>query len=167
MKISQGIVPTLTSRSMKKLRIGFSLLAALTCSNLMAQDNGFGLGIILGEPTGISAKHWLSHSKAIDVALAWSLEGRDSFTLHADYLNHNFSLIKVEKGRLPFYYGIGGRIKFNDGDDSALGVRVPLGLAYFFENITLDLFVEIVPILQLFPDTDFKLNGVLGVRYFF
>lgn len=112
-------------------------------------------------------KHWLQDATAVDVAVAWSFEGNDSFTIHADYLNHNFRLIKVDKGRLPFYYGIGGRIKFNDNEDTRLGVRVPLGLTYLFENITLDLFVEIVPILDLSPATDFKVNAAIGVRYFF
>lgn len=37
-----------------------------------AQDHGFGMGIILGEPTGLSAKAWTSNDNAFDFALAWS-----------------------------------------------------------------------------------------------
>jgi hypothetical protein len=81
-----------------------------------AQDRGFGLGIIVGEPTGVSLKGWLSKTTAIDAALAWSFAGGDFFQIHGDYLSHNFSLLKVEKGKLPFYYGIGGRIKFFDDE---------------------------------------------------
>lgn len=152
------------------LLIGFLLPPNLA----IAQDRGFGIGIILGEPTGISAKTWLGHLSALDFAVAWSFEGRNSLTLHADYLNHNFRLIKVDKGQLPFYYGIGGRIKFRDddnlpgqNDDTRLGVRIPVGLTYMFENVNLDLFVEIVPLLELVPETDFDLNAAIGVRYFF
>ncbi|MFQ5640590.1 MAG: hypothetical protein ACE5IR_21625 [bacterium] len=152
---------------MKKWWLCCAVLIFFAGSNLCAQGRGFGLGIILGEPTGISAKQWLSPSRAFDFALAWSLEGSDSFIIHADYLKHTFRLIKVEKGRLPFYYGIGGRIKFDDHDDTAVGVRIPIGLTYLFAHVTLDLFVEIVPILQIYPDTDFRLNGALGLRYFF
>jgi hypothetical protein len=145
-----------------------------------AQGRGFGLGIILGEPTGVSLKGWQGRSSAIDGALAWSFTGNDFFQIHGDYLSHNFSLLKVEKGKLPFYYGIGGRIKFfgddnnrsrgrdNDNSDKTrIGIRVPLGLAYLFERTTLDIFLEVVPILDLIPETAFDLNAAAGIRYFF
>lgn len=156
-------------------KLGALVLVLILCnSHALAQDRGFGLGIIIGEPTGISAKTWLGHASALDFALAWSFKGRNFLTLHADYLIHNFRLIKVDKGQLPFYYGIGGRIKFRGDDnrpgesnDTRLGVRVPVGLAYLLENVRLDLFVEIVPLLELVPETDFDLNAAIGVRYFF
>jgi len=78
------------------------------------------------------------------------------------------SLIQVDKGRLPFYYGIGGRMKFSENNnDNFIGVRVPFGLAYIFETAPVDIFFELVPVLDLAPDTDFDFNAALGVRYFF
>lgn len=148
-------------------------LIGLAAGPARAQDQGFGLGIILGEPTGISGKSWIVGSTAMDFAAAWSFERNNSLTLHADYLNHHFTLIRVDQGRLPLYYGIGGRIKFNDRDrpvddeDLRVGVRIPVGLAYFFDNVTLDIFLEVVPILDLVPATDFRVNAAFGVRYFF
>lgn len=148
----------------------------LFCNFAGAQDRGFGLGIIAGEPTGISLKGWQGRTTAIDGALAWSFAGKDFFQIHGDYLAHNFALIKVEKGKLPFYYGIGGRIKFfnnddggkaRDNDKTRIGVRVPLGLAYLFERTTLDIFLEVVPILDLIPETELDLNAAIGIRYFF
>jgi hypothetical protein len=149
----------------------------LLCSFGGAQDRGFGLGIILGEPTGVSLKGWQGKSTAIDGALAWSFAGNDFFQIHGDYLSHNFALLKVEKGKLPFYYGIGGRIKFfgdgsnrrgrDNNDKTRIGVRVPLGLAYLFERTALDIFLEVVPILDLIPETEFDLNAAIGIRYFF
>lgn len=156
-----------------------AFLIFIFCNLAAAQDRGLGLGIIVGEPTGISLKKWSGTSTAVDGALAWSFEGENFFQVHGDYLSHNFTLIKVEKGKLPFYYGLGGRIKFvdgdnergtrrdKDGDKTRIGVRIPLGLAYLFEKTTLDLFLEVVPILDLIPKTDFKLNAAVGVRYFF
>lgn len=155
----------------KSIVVSIILLLSF-CGQAPAQPGGFGAGMILGEPTGISFKNWLDYSKALDFAIAWSFEGDNSLTLHADYLNHNFRLIKVDKGSLPFYYGIGARIKFGDDDhpdddETRFGVRVPLGLAYLFGNVTLDLFAEIVPILELVPETDFILNAAVGIRFFF
>ena len=54
----------------------------------LSQDRGFGAGIILGEPTGLSAKSWLSQQNAIDLGLAYSFRHRGYFHLHADYLWH-------------------------------------------------------------------------------
>ena len=41
-----------------------------------------------------------------------------------------------------------------------------VGLSYMFADAPFDLFVEIVPILDLVPDTDFDLNAAIGVRWY-
>jgi hypothetical protein len=61
---------------------------------------------------------------------------------------------------------VGGRIRFED-NDSRVGVRVPVGLAYLFEGEPVDLYIEVAPILDLTPDTGFSMNGGIGARYFF
>jgi hypothetical protein len=132
---------------------------------VLAQDQDFGLGFMLGEPTGISFKKWTGNKTAIDGAVAWSFSGQDSLHLHADYLVHSFDLIKVEKGRLPLYFGLGARLKL--GDPTRFGVRIPVGVSYIFEGASLDIFFELVPILDLAPDTDFKISGGIGIRYYF
>ena len=133
-----------------------------------AGDRDFGLGIILGEPTGISGKLWTGGRSAVDGAVAWSTDRNSALHLHVDYLLHDFALITVEEGRLPFYYGIGGRIKFSENNsDDFIGIRVPIGLEYIFAAARVDIFFEIVPILDLAPDTDFDFNAAIGARYFF
>ena len=131
----------------------------------LSQSRGFGLGIVLGEPTGLSAKLWTSSSNALDFAAAWSFKGDGHLLLQADYVWHSFDLIRVSSGRLPLYYGIGGRVIF--ADDPLVGVRIPVGLNYQFATAPIDIFVEIVPILDLIPSTDFDLGGGLGVRFWF
>jgi len=146
------------------------LLIFVCCSGagtVTAQSAGFGLGVIVGEPTGISAKKWLGHDTALDFAAAWSFQGQNSFTLHADYLLHRFGLIDIEAKRLPVYFGVGGRIKFRDVNDDELGARFPIGVNYHFAGVPLDAFLEAVPILQLLPNTELEFNAALGVRYFF
>jgi len=123
----------------------------------------FGLGIILGEPTGISAKLWITGTTAIDGAVAWSFANESAFHIHADFLIHNFGVFdKV----VILYYGIGGRIKFRK-DETRLGVRIPVGVAYDIPSTSIDLFLEIVPLLNLNPSTSFTLNGAIGGRFHF
>ena len=150
---------------MKKIKCTVILFIILFLSVANAQSKGIGLGLIVGEPTGISFKYWTGSTTAFDAALAWSFSDEGAFHIHGDYIFHNFTLITIPEGKLPFYYGIGARIK--TANDTKLGVRVPLGLAYLFNNAPIDIFLEIVPILDLTPKTDFAINAALGARYYF
>jgi hypothetical protein len=138
---------------------------ALFSAGVFAQDSGLGLGIVFGEPTGLSAKLWTSERTALDAAVAWSFAGLGWLHIHADFLIHNYDLISVSKGKLPVYFGLGAFVGFSS--DLSLGARIPVGLAYQFEDAPLDVFVELVPGLALLPGIDFYIGGGLGVRYFF
>lgn len=127
---------------------------------------GFELGVILGEPTGISAKTWFDRNTALDAALSWSLRDKnDKLHIHADFLWHNYGLINDSSGLLPVYYGVGGRVVL--GDDAKLGARVPIGISWLLNGAPLDLFIELAAILNVIPDTDFDLNGGIGIRFIF
>ena len=149
------------------------LLVAVFATVLLAPvafaDNstGFGLGIMVGEPTGVNGKLWLSGTTSLDMAAAWSLESNSGFQGQLDYVWHNFGVFNVSKGKLPLYYGVGGRFKTWENSDDSIGVRIPVGLDYMFENSRFDVFFEIVPTLNLTPSTDFDLNAALGGRFFF
>ena len=120
----------------------------------------------------VGAKLHLNSGNALAFGLAWSLEDENELHLQVDYLYHNYDLIVLEEGEMPLYFGVGGRIKINEDDpgkdrDDNLGVRFPVGVAYIFDGAPFDIFLEIVPILDLHPDTDFDLNGALGGRFWF
>lgn len=139
---------------------GLLLIAALPA----LADTGF--GIILGEPTGLSLKRWTGTDKAIDMAAAWSFEGEGAMHLHGDLLFHRRDWVEVDGEGLPFYYGLGVRVKLLDSD-ALLGARLPVGLDFAFDDGRFDIFFELVPIMDLAPDTDFKVNAGLGLRYWF
>ncbi len=129
-----------------------------------------GLGVIVGDPTGISAKHWLGQDKkkqAIDCAISWSAGSSSDFYFHSDWLKHKYNLVKVKDltGKLPVYYGCG--IKLSSGEETTLGIRVPLGAEYIFAEIPFDLFVEAAPVINLTPSFEIDLNAGIGVRMFF
>lgn len=140
----------------------------------LAQDRGMGLGVILGEPTGVSLKGWITKTQAVDVGLAWSFGRHDALHVHWDYLFHAYNTFQVKEGKLPIYFGIGGRFKFDDDydlnncdNDNRVGIRIPLGIDYLFEKVPVDIFLEIVPILDLAPETELDFNAGLGSRFFF
>ena len=141
------------------------LIWVLIYGSVQAQESGFGLGIILGEPTGISSKLWIGDNKALDGAIAWSFEDESAVHLHADLLFHSRNIVRVEMSKLLTYYGVGCRVKFED--EGKLGVRVPLGLNYISSKTPVDVFLEVVPLLDLAPSTKLRLNAAVGIRYFF
>ena len=150
---------------MNKKQIVVLILSLIITTGLAAQNSGLGIGIILGEPTGLGFKYWTGESSAFDGAVAWSFVKVDALHLHGDMLFHNPDLIKVSQGALPVYYGIGARIKLEE--KSKIGIRIPVGLSYQFAKAPFDIFLEIVPLLELAPATDFDLNFAIGVRYYF
>lgn len=137
-----------------------------------AQMSGTGIGFVIGEPTGLSLKSWLSGSTAITVGAAWSFKHEGSLFIWADYTIHSFDITNSGNPRsLAFYYGIGGKASFvdndNDGQDTVIGARIPLGLMIPLRNHPIDFFVEVVPTIDLTPDTDFGVNGGIGMHLFF
>jgi hypothetical protein len=158
-----------------ELVIGLVLLVSSLCVAVgpaiateggAAKNHTWELGVLLGEPTGFSAKYWTTWETALDFGAAWSFEGKGQFHFHSDYIFHNFNAIKVDQGSLPIYFGIGGRIRL-DENDSRLGLRLVVGAEYLFDQYPMSLFFEIAPIVDFAPETEASVNGGLGVRYVF
>jgi hypothetical protein len=131
-----------------------------------ASSGSLGVGVILGEPTGLSFKQWVGGRAALDAAAAWSFGEESAFHVHLDYLVHTGGRSEPDIGRARFYFGIGGRLKAEE-EEGRIGARIPLGIAYTFDDTPVEVFFEIAPILDLAPQTEMRVNGGVGVRYFF
>jgi len=143
----------------------------------VAQDRKFGIGVMVGEPTGLSAKLWTSSATALDFGLGWSVggdrigrydgyyDGRSRVHFHMDYLWHSFDAIRSTE-RFPLYYGIGGRINSGAGYRNSLAVRGVFGIAWLPRGTTMDVFLEVAPSLQLSPSSGFGMDAALGARFF-
>ena len=83
---------------------------------------------------------------------------------------------------LPFYIGVGGRFwdfGYNCNpngtvctDATAFGIRVPFGIDFDFNNVPLDIFLQVVPTLDFFHDyaphgVGFDFDFSVGARYWF
>ncbi len=141
------------------------LLTLVFAAHASAQNRGFGLGIMIGEPTGITGKYWVSERNAIDGGLAWSFRRGGDFHLHADYLWHFVGAIQSTEKFVP-YVGVGGRLAAGH-DEGILGVRIPFGIAYWMRSAPIEIFLELAPILDLAPATELSANGGIGARFYF
>jgi hypothetical protein len=146
----------------------FAAVAGMTFAQTGRAGGNTGLGIIFGEPTGVSFKYWTGRTMAIDAVAAWSFADGSSFQLHADLLFHSFDLFQMERGRMVLFYGFGGRIKTKDiNGDFVMSFRLPIGISYEFERAPVEIFVEIAPMLNLIPSTQAAIGGGIGFRYYF
>lgn len=152
---------------MKKLMLLNSLLFLMLTSVLSAQSNEFGLGLIIGEPTGISGKYWLEENRAVDFAVGFTTFGdKNRLSVHADYLYHLNGIIPSNDD-IPFYYGFGIRLRTHSSENGSFGVRGVSGLIVNLQKVPVELFFEIAPVFQLLPETKLKLDAAIGARYYF
>lgn len=143
-----------------------TVLALLFCA-VDALAQGLGIGVMVGEPTGLSFKAWMAGNRAVDAAFGWSLGSSGWFYMHTDYLFHSRTFRESVEGGLPVYYGFGARVLLHSSADSKFGLRVPLGLDLFVADGRIDLFIELAPVLDFVPKTQFGLTGGLGARFYF
>lgn len=152
----------------------------------------FGLGLMLGAPTGLSGKYFVGRSTAIDFGLGtiYGYRDRRALHLHGDFLWHPLSLASTHALELPLYFGIGarflegercytydraGRCTYYFNNYTALGIRGPIGLALDFNNVPIDVFFEVALVLDFLVDHDSRydngvyldVNGAIGIRYYF
>ncbi|KAF0149737.1 MAG: hypothetical protein FD143_2718 [Ignavibacteria bacterium] len=149
---------------MKKSFLIFVVLVGFGIINsVRSQEEGYGFGIMLGEPTGLSAKYWLDGKKALNFGLAYSfVTNANALAVHCDYVFHNNNLVT-----LPVYYGFGARIRAGGNDNSFLGARGVVGVLYQFPKEPVDVFAEVAPVFNLFPKTTLHIDIAIGTRYFF
>jgi hypothetical protein len=148
----------------------------------------FGLGLELGQPTGLTGKYFLSDSNALDFGVGYIYHSYgyadDGFHLYADYLWHPASLVSAAAFELPFFIGVGGRLWRFDYCDArvctyygdAFGVRIPLGIDFDFNNVPLDIALNVVPTIDFISGdyydryhdrAHFGIDVSFAIRYWF
>lgn len=153
----------------------------------VGRSRPFGLGFVLGDPTGITGKYWFNTENALDFTVGFAGYGPRRYcwydnnrrrcdryghiSVNVDYLWH-FDIVRGNPVTLDWYVGAGGRVWFwNDDyyDDRGVGLaaRAPIGLALMFRNPSfLEVFFELVPSIY-FWDPSFGFDAGLGVRFYF
>jgi hypothetical protein len=149
--------------------LGFFAFIFLLSLPVQAVSRPFGLGIILGAPTGVAATYKLTQANALDFALGIDF-GDNDFHFHSTYLWHFRDAINIKNYSFGWYLGAGARIMSRDdgveGDELHLGPRGSAGLNFPLKNNQFDVFVEIALIVNIIgggADGD----GAIGGRYYF
>ncbi len=147
------------------------LFTVLISTMARAGTGPYSLGVMIGDPTGISGKYDLPKNQAIDAGLTWSQGSRGGTEIHGDLLQILPGHVSAGETDLDLYYGIGARmIMINGGDDKnkiALGPRAPLGLLHQLKDPSVEFFGELALILDLIPGIRADIDLGVGARYRF
>jgi hypothetical protein len=174
-------------------------IAVVACAGGVARatevgySRQYGVGAMVGDPTGLSGKVWLGSTNAIDLGVGFygygvrggcfrDRDGRPvcdprygygSTSVHVDYLWES-KLVGGNGGKVQLDWHIGaGARAFVLGDPCGadcwdIGARGPIGLDLTFNQPSfLEVFVEIAPAFYVIPATFLALEGGLGVRGYF
>ena len=161
-----------------------ALLLSLFATNIMAAQTvtkstgqEFDVGLVAGEPFGLSVHIPLGHDHGLALALGDGADSNEDTHFHADYLLYNHGVFNGNTDmRLPVYVGIGALIAEESHYErrgrtdeyenrTVVGLRVPLGLLMSLRRVPFDFFVEVAPTLEIAPNSDFEVEAALGVRY--
>ena len=162
---------------MKHFKKSFSIIVFASASLMPVQaathanqPGHFGIGGIIGEPTGVSGKYTIDSANALQAALGLSVVEQGVW-LSADYLLQ-FPYLFTSDGNWPFYVGVGvvmldrGNYARNNNvtGGAYLGVRALTG-AEFLVRDRVSIFGEVSLSAFLAPITGLGLGIGVGARY--
>jgi hypothetical protein len=163
---------------MNKKIILFIFVGIFTICNL-SYAQSFGIGIILGSPTGFTTKFIMTQRSAIAANIGWSLGDNPRLHFTCDYQflfptvlrwTDDMSGEQKEIKNLIPYIGIGGRFKFKENEpanEAELNIGLRLGGGAEYKISKFGIFLEIYPVVNILPSTDYDIEGGLGTRIYF
>lgn len=156
---------------MKKILLSLIILSAIWLSSY-GQDYKTSLGLRAGLPYGLTVKHFLNKYNALEGILASRWQG---FIITGLYENEH------QTGIYPgfnWFWGFGGHVGFWGADEnpnlknsysgSVIGLDGILGIEYTFDEIPLNLSLDIMPSVNLIGVTGMGgIHSALSIRYVF
>lgn len=144
-------------------------------------QSSLGVGVMIGSPTGLTLKKYLTENHAFDAALG---VGYGGMHVHADYLFEQQDFMGVSEARLGWFIGVGAQFQaernrghyYNrryDEDERReqhlhAGLRVPIGLELRFQDIApLEFFFEVAPGFEIVEYPGPTLDAAIGTRFYF
>jgi len=165
----------------------FALLALPVAADAQAPDqNGFSMGLVLGDPTGVTLRGGLGESSAFQFHFGFSPFPGDGVAAMLDWTYDAWDFLRDHpSAALLFYFGFGGKgvwftgkyfayeydhqHSFPDQSHFGLGLRGVVGLRASFRNAPFDLFFELAPVGVIFvvpnPGAYYDIDAAIGGRY--
>ena len=148
------------------------VLAAFVAPSRAERRGDQGYGLMIGNPSGFSAKTWINETVALDAAVGVA---RSEFDIHTTLLFHKFNWTSPsfpvsmreadQRNELPVYFGFGPRLLFEE--EKEFGLRFPVGISYLPQTSPWEFFFELAPVLRITEEVGFNGDYAIGARYYF
>ncbi len=158
------------------------LIATVLVANQASAQGNIGVGMQVGDATGITGKAWLGADDAVQIGLGLQPLHYGGPVLSADWL-HEIVEADREYFHLGLHLGLGAGLGWShggcyrdawgarwceDGSFTRASLRVPVGFDVMLAAAPVELFIELIPGVQITPSTGRpELGGVLGGRFYF
>ncbi len=152
---------------MKKL---FLLLTIFLSSYSAHAVEGTGIGVMLGSPSGVTARTGFDKQNSISYGAGWNIIDNKRFQVHADYLWTKPSFVNINETFFDLYFGLGLGVRTNSGradGELVFGPRLPVGVSYEFTDPNLELFLQTALNVGLIPSSDIYFDAAIGARFYF
>jgi hypothetical protein len=142
-------------------------LASTASATEIGTTRTLGGGLMLGYPSGLSGKAYLSEQHAIDAQLAsWGF-GFNVVYAHASWLYQPLELFSNDLFSMPLHVGAGPMVVAGAGFAS-LGVRVPVGIDINLRDLPVQIFADVALAANVVPGVRLGWGGGgVGARYYF
>ena len=127
----------------------------------------FGIGPLLGDPTGATFEWMMTDEAALDLGVGIGVIHGEHFLAKLDFI-WLFLLGDFRSGTLDLRLGVGPRVGiFFDHGAFDLGWRIPIGLDWTFAGAPIDLFADFAPGMWLVRKPRFDVDVNVGMRFWF
>jgi hypothetical protein len=154
--------------------VAVSRTAEAPGGDLPSTAGRYALGLVVGDPSGLSFVAHLGGPFALQLLVGWDLLSPGGPTAAADLL---FLSAEARPIGIPLdlYAGIGVKGTFLAGDgrfgdssaDYGYGLRLPLGLRTSFAPLPVECVLEIDPGFRIYPKFAFDPDVEIGARILF
>ncbi len=155
-----------------------ALVLALAGSPAAAEigvEQRSGIGLSLGEPAGITFKHWFDTRHALDLALGVGYYPYTGGALYADYQVHLVDFAAASTTDVWLYLGGGVKVGYwahdlhGDKVGASLAARMPVGIDILIGDTPFDVFVEVAPAVAFISPVVvwFDFDAAIGARFYF
>jgi hypothetical protein len=147
------------------LILTFGLILSARPAEAQPAGGNVGLGLQIGEPSGVTLQFYNPGSMSWDFLAAWDVD--DFFFLNVHGLYYRGI---GERNDVHLFYGPGAFIGLRDrgrdeDDDVVVGISGTIGIGIMVEQF--QVFGSVTPRLSLIPGTDGDVGAGVGVRYYF
>lgn len=138
-----------------------------------AQDYNAAIGFRGGESQGLTFKTFVGGESAFDFILGTHYHGINFTVLYEKHANDIFGI-----DNLALFYGFGGHVGFYNSSywpwattayssGPVVGIDGVVGVEYTFDEIPINIALDIVPAFNVVPYFGYWQRGALSIRYTF